>query len=63
MTDKHMKMGYVAVETIKTCSLFPAGQSARGHIYHFSEILEVCALCSCKAGCQPCVAVMCHAAG
>ena len=41
MTEKRMKMGYVAVETLKACSLFPAGQSARGHIYHFSEILEV----------------------
>ena len=41
MTEKSMKMGYVAVETLKACSLFPTGLSARGHIYHFSEILEV----------------------
>ena len=40
MTEKRMKMGYVAVETLTACSLFPGGQSARGHIYHFSEILE-----------------------
>ena len=41
MTEKAMKMGYVAVETLPGCSLFPRGVSVRGHIYHFSEILEV----------------------
>ena len=36
-----MKMGYVAVKTLPGCSLFPPGVAVRGHIYHFSEILEV----------------------
>ena len=41
MTETAMKMGYVAVKTLPGCSLFPPGVLVRGHIYHFSEILEV----------------------
>lgn len=41
MTEKGMKMGYVEVSTQKPCSLFPAEETVRGHVYHFSEILQV----------------------
>lgn len=33
-------MGYVEVETRDTCPLFPPGLTARGHVFHFSQILE-----------------------
>ena len=36
-----MTMGYVEVETCEACPLFPPGRKARGHVYHFSEIVEV----------------------
>ena len=36
-----MKMGYVEVCTNKSCSLFPSEETVRGHVYHFSEILQV----------------------
>ena len=39
MTEK-MKMGYVEVEVLAACPLFPSGCSARGHVYHFSEIIQ-----------------------
>jgi len=38
---KRMKMGYVEVEMQPACNLFPAGVRARGHVYHFSEIVQV----------------------
>ena len=38
---KRMKMGYVEVEMQPACNLFPAGLRARGHVYHFSEIVQV----------------------
>ena len=41
MTEKSMKMGYVEVETQSSCALFPWDQRVRGHVYHFSEILQV----------------------
>ena len=41
MTQKSMKMGYVSVKTRPGCPMFPPNVSVRGHIYHFSEILEV----------------------
>lgn len=41
MTEKGMKMGYVEVCTKKACSLFPSEETVRGHVYHFSEILQV----------------------
>jgi len=41
MTEKSMKMGYVEVETKSLCALFPWDQKVRGHVYHFSEILQV----------------------
>lgn len=40
MTKDKMKMGYIEVETQKGCNLFPAHCKARGHVYHFSEILQ-----------------------
>lgn len=40
MTEKNMKMGYVEVTTREPCGLFPTGTSARGHVYHFSEIVQ-----------------------
>lgn len=41
MTQNSMKMGYVEIATLPPCSLFPRSESARGHVYHFSEILQV----------------------
>jgi len=38
---KRMKMGYVEVEMQPACNLFAAGVRARGHVYHFSEIVQV----------------------
>ena len=38
---KRMKMGYVEVEMQSACNLFPAGVRARGHVYHFSEVVQV----------------------
>ena len=38
---KRMKMGYVEVEMQPACNLFPAGARARGHVYHFSEVVQV----------------------
>lgn len=35
-----MKMGYIEVETQQGCNLFPPHCKARGHVYHFSEILQ-----------------------
>ena len=40
MTKDKMKMGYIEVETQQGCNLFPANCKARGHVYHFSEILQ-----------------------
>jgi hypothetical protein len=40
MAKKGMRMGYVEVETREACPLFPAGLKARGHVFHFSQILE-----------------------
>ncbi|KAL3138055.1 hypothetical protein ABBQ38_005288 [Trebouxia sp. C0009 RCD-2024] len=40
MTKDKMKMGYIEVETQKACNLFPPNCKARGHVYHFSEILQ-----------------------
>lgn len=42
MTAERMKMGYVEVQTLPACSLFPPGCTVRGHVFHFSEILQVC---------------------
>ena len=39
MKDK-MKMGYIEVVTQPGCNLFPPHCKARGHVYHFSEILQ-----------------------
>lgn len=39
MTRK-MKMGYVQLQMQAACNLFPAGVLARGHVYHFSEIVQ-----------------------
>ena len=39
MTRK-MKMGYVQLQMQPACNLFPAGVLARGHVYHFSEIVQ-----------------------
>jgi cobyrinic acid a,c-diamide synthase len=41
MTEKSMKMGYVEVDTKAACALFPSQERVRGHVYHFSEILQV----------------------
>ena len=36
-----MHMGYVEVEVLPSCNLFfPSGIKARGHIYHFSEVVQ-----------------------
>ena len=43
MTAERMRMGYVEVEMQPSCALFPAGATVRGHVFHFSEILQVCA--------------------
>ncbi len=40
MAKGRMKMGYVEVETRDTCPLFGAASKARGHVFHFSQILE-----------------------
>lgn len=40
MTKDKMKMGYIEVETQQGCNLFPPNCKARGHVYHFSEILQ-----------------------
>ena len=40
MTKDKMKMGYIEVETQPGCNLFPPHCKARGHVYHFSEILQ-----------------------
>ena len=37
---RRMKMGYVEVEMQPACNLFPAGARARGHVFHFSEIVR-----------------------
>ena len=41
MTQNSMKMGYVEVRTQQPCALFPPEATVRGHVYHFSEILQV----------------------
>lgn len=33
-------MGYVEVETTKSCPIFPAGMVMRGHVHHASELVE-----------------------
>ncbi|KAA6423400.1 MAG: cobyrinic acid a, partial [Trebouxia sp. A1-2] len=40
MTKDKMKMGYIEVETQQGCNLFPPHCKARGHVYHYSEILQ-----------------------
>ncbi len=40
MTQGKMKMGYVEVETLDTCRLFPPGERVRGHVFHFSEMVQ-----------------------
>jgi cobyrinic acid a,c-diamide synthase len=35
-----MSMGYVEVEATPACPLFPAGTRARGHVFHFSEVVQ-----------------------
>lgn len=35
-----MKTGYVEVVTQPACTLFPPGCTVRGHVYHYSEILQ-----------------------
>ena len=40
MTKDKMKMGYIEVDTQQGCNLFPPHCKARGHVYHFSEILQ-----------------------
>lgn len=40
MMTKKMKMGYVEVEVLAACPLYPSGITARGHCYHFSEIIQ-----------------------
>lgn len=46
MTAQRMKMGYVEVVTQPACVLFPPNCTVRGHVFHFSEILQVrCARC------------------
>ena len=40
MTKDKMKMGYIEVETQPGCNLFPPHCKARGHVYHYSEILQ-----------------------
>ncbi|KAK9828636.1 hypothetical protein WJX72_001237 [[Myrmecia] bisecta] len=40
MTKDKMKMGYVEVQTQANCPLFPANATVRGHVFHFSEILQ-----------------------
>lgn len=35
-----MSMGYVEVATTAACPLFPAGATARGQVFHFSEIVQ-----------------------
>lgn len=35
-----MKMGYVEVETQQRCRLFPPGARVRGHVFHFSEMVQ-----------------------
>jgi len=40
MTQGKMKMGYVEVETQPTCRLFPPGAQVRGHVFHFSEMVQ-----------------------
>lgn len=42
MTASSMKMGYVEVVTQPSCVLFPPNCTVRGHVFHFSEILQVC---------------------
>ena len=41
-------MGYCEVETQTACSLFPWGQVVRGHVYHFSEILQARPFALCR---------------
>lgn len=40
MTQGSMKMGYVEVETQQHCRLFPPGARVRGHVFHFSEMVQ-----------------------
>jgi cobyrinic acid a,c-diamide synthase len=35
-----MKMGYVEVQVLDNNPVFPAGMTARGQMYHFSEVVE-----------------------
>ena len=35
-----MKTGYVEVVTQPACTLFPPGCTVRGHVFHYSEILQ-----------------------
>lgn len=44
-----MRMGYVEVETRPGCPLFPAGTHVRGHVFHFSEIVQVGLACRLAA--------------
>jgi cobyrinic acid a,c-diamide synthase len=47
-----MTMGYVEVETLPGCPLFPAGRRVRGQVFHFSEIVQVrvCVCVWCEVG-------------
>lgn len=36
-----LTMGYTVVETTPECWLFPPGMTLRGHVFHFSKIIEV----------------------
>ncbi len=35
-----MKCGYVEVVTLEACTLFPPHCTVRGHVFHYSEILQ-----------------------
>lgn len=54
-----MSMGYVELATTDACPLFPPGATARGQVFHFSEIVQasrgawkVEAECRAGAGCM-----------
>lgn len=40
MDKKKMEMGYIEVQMGQGCTLFPGGCQARGHVFHFSRILQ-----------------------
>ena len=52
MTRK-MKMGYVQLQMQPACNLFPDGVLARGHVYHFSEIVQERVVGGLGAGAAP----------